>query len=112
MPENAHTPGPWTARNTADSAKVDESRYRSEVRIGGVQGHLRVGVIDACSVADLRLILAAPDLLAACESALAWVASNTPMVDDADPVLGPVARSADAVRAKLRAAIQAASATH
>lgn len=61
MSEIKHTPGPWEAEEFCEGGNV------AFVRIGNitVDGSYRGGESDALSLADARLIAAAPDLLAA-----------------------------------------------
>ena len=62
MTKHNHTPGPWTWQLQPYSEPNDDDPC-AEVSV--------VNSVGVCRVADARLIAAAPDLLAACEKAIA-----------------------------------------
>lgn len=67
-----HTPGPWPFR-VGDGRIRDNEGYRTIAIVvpdetkGNHRGHIE-DVLSKQALADLRLIAAAPDLLAACEA--------------------------------------------
>ncbi len=75
-----HTPGPWftppEGRNFPDAWWSVDARYASGKNIG-------IALIST-SYADACLMAAAPDLLAACEKALAHLQALHPLTGDED----------------------------
>lgn len=70
----AHTPGPWELAETGiDYAVISEAQYQP-VAVALVYGSLSGDDIGDAND-NAHLIAAAPDLLAACENALNWLAS-------------------------------------
>lgn len=73
--KSSHTPGPWKLKFWSENVGVgsDRPKPRDCESIALVPIGLETGVdsrIRETSIANARLIVAAPDLLAACESAL------------------------------------------
>lgn len=93
------TPGPWKYQEDSDA-------YTHIVRAPGVFLCQLRQVTDGSAEADARLIAAAPDLLAACQDQLRWLALNIPF----DEVSVELADAMDAQREKLRAVIEKATA--
>lgn len=80
--QNTHTPGPWRV-------KIDESGfvdiYRDHCDTAGSLNNYAVAE-SVQSDSDARLIAASPDLLTACESALALLSNPNAEPGDADAV--------------------------
>ena len=83
---SAHTPGPWRADPSCNGLAIESA------------AHGNVGIVNLAraSVADARLIAAAPDLLEACQTVLAGF--DRGIAVDANTVNGLVA-------ARLRSAV-------
>ena len=70
-----HTPGPWWVENI-------ECHMEREAYVAyGIQGDLSetYDVYEAYSMADYRLIAAAPDLLELCETVIEFLDNGTPI---------------------------------
>ncbi len=66
----SHTPGPWTVTD------VDTQYARAFVQMSDgseISGSDGVREVESLSIADAHLIAAAPELLAACQRALAYI---------------------------------------
>ena len=72
-----HTPGPWRTEYDSDQAVT--------LLVGA--GGTRLAELLSWNDADDRLIAAAPDLLAACERALAWMPAIRGIEGDAGALL-------------------------
>lgn len=107
-----HTPGPWFNERFDEDQSPDKSSAWV-VESNGLMVAKVIGFLEAKNPgpereqldADIALITAAPDLLAACKAALQFVARHTPLVDADVPIVGEVADQFDAMAMQLRAAI-------
>lgn len=114
---SAHTPGPWTLSNRYDdSPRVLDSRgyeiaaldgspilegYSEKLGVRHWSGHLGTAYIERPEgelQANARLIAAAPDLLAVCEQAFAWINN---FGEHAPIIMGGEAELAETLRAAL-----------
>lgn len=67
-----HTPGPWTVRS-GSVVKYDNSRPSGEIPIASMDRESGNGTAPAERDDNARLIAAAPELLAACQVAIAMM---------------------------------------
>lgn len=87
-----HTPGPWRWMDYPDGRKLLLSRDRAVIHCPDAPM--------TCDLADARLIVAAPDLLAALKSLTAWLGDKSVEGD----TIGSLQRKlADAARAIAKA---------
>ncbi len=94
-----HTPGPWKAeRHDAAGSIIIDGAGPHNVGIATVNRYERHDV-----EANARLIAAAPDLLAACEYALAWMEARECHSEDSYALRETIAKARGIGPAKLEA---------
>lgn len=80
-----HTQGPWKVKISTGFVRTDDGRA-----VAAVYGDSKDCSIDQCAIERARLIAAAPDLLAALETAAARfnMMAGVGLVNGADPKVG------------------------